>query len=106
MNQVLGVRRFSGTLHLLVDPEMRAEFEAGLHYQFFVSQILIDAELQVEVALDLACPDQEALQAEGVAGAIVQLNQTLLQEVRRLDQRELKPFTYRLAVKSVLVQPA
>jgi len=64
VNQVLGVGRFPGTLYLLVDPEMRAEFEAGLHHQFFVSQILIDAELQVEVVLDLACSGNEALQAE------------------------------------------
>ena len=64
MHQVLGVRHLARALYLLVDPEVRAEFEARLHHQFFVSQILIDAELLIEVALDLARPGDEALQVD------------------------------------------
>ena len=43
VNQILGVGHLPCSFHLLVDPEVRAEFEARLHHQFFVSQILIDA---------------------------------------------------------------
>ena len=44
MHQVLGVRHLAWTLHLLVDPKVRAELEARLNHQALVPQIFINAK--------------------------------------------------------------
>jgi len=56
VDQVLGVGRLPGTFHLLVDPKVRPEFEARLHHQFLVSQILI--ALAMRLSRSTAAPER------------------------------------------------
>jgi glyceraldehyde-3-phosphate dehydrogenase (NAD(P)) len=66
-------------------------------------QIFINAEFQIEVALDQLRSGREALQVQVLSGAIDQRNHPSIQEIGRLYQGELKTSAHRLAVKSMLM---
>jgi len=89
----------------LVNPEVRAVLEAGLHHHSPRSQVLVRLHTHIEVGLGPSGVGQETLVPHLLPGSYgANFQPALLHEVRRLQQRELQHRSDLLAVEAVLVE--